>query len=555
MEKNIKIKILDNLGKIYEESRDCRLDGKFLKKIDNELSFLAAYFRTTKSQAFFVALVLALNYKGDSVDLNDLIDYLDCNPMTILKHSDDLEHLYTQGIFQKQKSRHRANIFGANDQFTINAKVSEAILKNKPMPDFQQEKMTDFLLLLQKITDWVQERDDQEIATIELFSQADELLSVNGHFPLLREINAMKLGRENALIYLYLLWQTLLGNSSTDIGLTLKSIFDNATRQVSIMQKILAGDHVLIRKNLIETVASGFFNDTEMKLSNRSIDLINDCGIKLFINKEKRDNIFKPADIRERELFFSETEMDQLFLLKELMEEQKLQETQKRLANKNMSTGITVLLHGAPGTGKTEVVKQMAREAKRELMKVEISQSKSAWFGESEKIIKKVFAEYKSFAMESERTPILFFNEADAIFSKRREIGSFSVAQTENAIQNIILEELENFEGILVATTNLTNNLDNAFERRFLFKIRFQKPDHAIRTSIWKSKLPFLKSKDCQALAEQYDFSGGQIDNVVRKSEIHEIIHGDKVRLEDLIMFCDNEMLAVRKSNMGFVSK
>jgi len=79
MEENMKLKILDSIGKVFEESRDCRLEDQFFMKIDKELSFLATYFRTTKSQAFFIALVFALNYKGDSVDLNDLIDYLDCN--------------------------------------------------------------------------------------------------------------------------------------------------------------------------------------------------------------------------------------------------------------------------------------------------------------------------------------------------------------------------------------------------------------------------------------------------------------------------------------------
>ncbi len=143
MEKNIKQKILGSIGKVYDEANDCRLEDQFLVKIEKELSFLAAYFRTTKSQAFFIALVFALNYKGDAVDLNDLIDYLDCNPMTILKYSDDLEGLYAKGIFYKKKSRHRINLSGANDQFTINSKISEAILKNKPMPDFRQEKMTD----------------------------------------------------------------------------------------------------------------------------------------------------------------------------------------------------------------------------------------------------------------------------------------------------------------------------------------------------------------------------------------------------------------------------
>lgn len=174
------------------------------------------------------------------------------------------------------------------------------------------------------------------------------------------------------------------------------------------------------------------------------------------------------------------------------------------------------------------------------------------WFGESEKIIKRIFTDYKAFAKECERTPILLFNEADAIISKRRGIRNSAVSQTENTIQNILLEELENFEGILIATTNLASNLDNAFERRFLFKIRFNKPHNSIRAKIWKLKMPYLSIQDCDLLAEKFDFSGGQIDNVLRKSEIHEIIYGEKVTLAKLIAFCSEETLDNNIMKIGF---
>jgi AAA+ superfamily predicted ATPase len=114
------------------------------------------------------------------------------------------------------------------------------------------------------------------------------------------------------------------------------------------------------------------------------------------------------------------------------------------------------------------------------------------------------------------------------------------------------LEELENFEGILIATTNLANNLDSAFERRFLFKIRFQKPSISIRAKIWKSKLPFLTLQDCNILAEKYDFSGGQIDNVLRKNEMHEIIHGEKGNVKKLMVFCSEETLVSNRVKIGF---
>jgi SpoVK/Ycf46/Vps4 family AAA+-type ATPase len=118
-------------------------------------------------------------------------------------------------------------------------------------------------------------------------------------------------------------------------------------------------------------------------------------------------------------------------------------------------------------------------------MPVDISKTKSMWFGQSEKIIKDIFDRYRSRVKQAQKTresiPILLLNEADAVICKRRETEGSNLAQTENAMQNIILEEMEKLEGILIATTNLTQNMDKAFERRFLFKVEFEKPCHSLQ--------------------------------------------------------------------------
>jgi SpoVK/Ycf46/Vps4 family AAA+-type ATPase len=106
------------------------------------------------------------------------------------------------------------------------------------------------------------------------------------------------------------------------------------------------------------------------------------------------------------------------------------------------------------------------------------------------------------------------------------------------------LEEIENFEGILIATTNLANNMDNAFERRFLFKVEFKKPSVSVKSQIWKSKLPHMSDDDCKFLASHFDFSGGQIDNIVRKKEIYEIVYGKESDFQTLIQFCREESLS-----------
>src|SRR5690554_2339245 len=191
----------------------------------------------------------------------------------------------------------------------------------------------------------------------------------------------------------------------------------------------------------------------------------------------KRSDVLTAKDIKFRQLFFDGETSSQLDLLKRSLQQEQLEAIRERLRKRGLTDGIAALFYGAPGTGKTEMAKQLALATGRDIMKVEISKTKSMWYGESEKIIKKVFSDYADFAAECEKVPLLLFNEADAVFSKRQAIGHSNVVKTENAIQNIILEELENFRGILVATTNLQDNLDPAFERRFLFKVRFSKPD------------------------------------------------------------------------------
>ncbi len=552
MENNIKVRILESIGKIYEKSNKCKLEDSFFQKNDHELSFLSEYFRTTKSQSFFISLVFALNYKGDTVDLNDLIEYLDCNPMKILAYHDDFKILHTSGIFEKERVFQKFKLPGSTDQYTINEKISEAILNNEPMPEIIEPKITDVFELLEKIYHLGEQRNTTEITTRKLLEQASELIAAHLDFPLIKRIMQFKLSMSDVILYLYLIWKTIMGRRSVSISIALEGIFDNVTVRVNYMQKILSNDNELIKNNLIKIIETHFFNDTEMKLTDYSKDLLKECEINLFQIKVKTENVISPNDIPYRELIFSKSEMEQLFLLKDLLKEEQFKEIQNRLSDKNLAKGVTALLHGAPGTGKTEIIKQIAKENNRELMKVDISETKSMWFGESEKIIKAVFTDYAEFAKECVRTPILFFNEADAIISKRKDVGSSSIIQTENAIQNIILEELENFEGILIATTNLVNNLDAAFERRFLFKIKFQKPDVSIRTRIWQLKMPFLTEEESILLAEKFDFSGGQIDNILRKKEIHEIIHGEKVSLTKLISFCSEETLLNNTVKIGF---
>ena len=150
--------------------------------------------------------------------------------------------------------------------------------------------------------------------------------------------------------------------------------------------------------------------------------------------------------------------------------------------------------------------------------------------------------------------PILLFNEADAIFGIRQSGAERAVDKMENSIQNIILQEMEDLDGILIATTNLTANLDKAFERRFLYKVRFNKPSLEAKVSIWKAMMGELSDKEAIQLANDYDFSGGQIENVSRKKTIRSIIDCAEPSFMEIKKFCDEENMGERpvRKPIGF---
>jgi SpoVK/Ycf46/Vps4 family AAA+-type ATPase len=174
---------------------------------------------------------------------------------------------------------------------------------------------------------------------------------------------------------------------------------------------------------------------------------------------------------------------------------------------------MNILLYGMPGTGKTFAAGSIANSLGRELVQIDAPQLKSHYYGDSQQIVKDCFQKMRKMS-KCENPPVFLLNEADQLIHTRLDLGQ-SCASTENAIQNIILEELETFPGIFLATTNLLENIDEAFFRRFNYKIEFPLPDADCRRQLWKLHLPETipgaKYIDIDFLAETYLLTGGQI--------------------------------------------
>lgn len=327
--------------------------------------------------------------------------------------------------------------------------------------------------------------------------------------------------------------------------------------RIKALDEFKGEKHNLQKLDFVEmrTESSIFGEYNAIVLTDKGKRLYFEEDADIFVEKVDPKELICHGDIAPKQLFFSGDEQRQLSMVGDSLRQDNYISLVDRLGAKGLSKGIAVLLYGAPGTGKTESVLQWARETGRDVVHVDLSASKSMWYGESEKIVKGIFTRYRNQCRRSAVKPILLFNEADGLFSKRKDISDGrSVDQTENTIQNIILEEMEKLDGILIATTNLQENLDAAFERRFLFKIKLDKPSVEAKSKIWDSKLPSLNAAESQRLAENFDFSGGEIDNIVRKATMQEVLSGKAPDMDSLMALCREEKISSNASSkrIGF---
>ncbi|RDU65000.1 AAA family ATPase [Helicobacter didelphidarum] len=188
----------------------------------------------------------------------------------------------------------------------------------------------------------------------------------------------------------------------------------------------------------------------------------------------------------------------------------------------NAGIDSKILLYGDSGTGKTTSAYALAKDLKQKILSLDCSKILSMYVGESEKNVRKIFDEYHAIVKRAKQYPILLLDEADQLLSTRNDVAS-SASRMYHQMQNIFLEQIEKFNGILIATTNLVDSLDSAFSRRFHYKIRFEKPNFDLRVKIWKLHLPknavFATSKnDIATKLAKFELSGGQIKLIVENT-------------------------------------
>jgi len=539
---------------IANEAVNSDLSDQFIRSVKGSADEISAFLGCNRTQSILFSVICNLNFSNKTVSLEQIATWVGCNPITVAGYLNEIDDLRSKKIIRKETEEKKNNAKSISTlSWSVNPDIFNALTKGEAISR-PRRRISDSYELIKAVSCLIDQCASDEITFHEMWREISNIEKKNSTIEFLKEVKRMIPDRFERILFIHLCNEYYTGNINLELIPKIRLITPDERHQLELRLTISNGNSHLVEQGLLEIRETFFRSEIEVRLSPKAVELLFKDNKKLIagLRKEKSTDLISSKEIKHKKLFYNRDEKEKLNFVEQLLRPGNYSSLIKRLERSGNNTGIAMLFSGLPGTGKTESVYQIARNTGRDICQVNISDTKSKWFGESERLIKEVFDRYLNLCKDVETKPILLFNEADGIFSTRKKIGDSNVDQTENAIQNIILQEMEDLKGILIATTNMTQNLDKAFDRRFLYKIQFEKPSVEARFHIWKDKIPSLREVTAQRLAETHDLSGGQIDNVARKYLMYRILQGKIPSPQQIDSWCREETARQESKKIGY---
>lgn len=546
MTKNKNMDLLAAVEQIVSKAMGSGLSSEFYRKADRAIRYVSEKMDLTREQAVLMALFID-NSDDSSILIGDICKFLDCRTTRILMCMNDIDVLEKRELIRCSRE-------GKHMSYRVPFEVVQAFRN-----DVKYAPKDCSGLSIQELFGEIENifglRNSNELTYEATAEKIKYLFDCNGQLLYVQKVRSYNLPEDEEM--LLILFSHLFVNNNDDCIRyhDLDFLFDKHA-WYRIKGHLSEGSHILQREKMIEFSNSGGFADRDSFCMTTwaKRQLFKELNLLSLNENIKRGDLIMHSDINPKRLFYDDKVSSRIEELGSLLDPGKYNQVHDRMKEAGFRCGFACLFYGEPGTGKTETALQLARQTGRDILQVNISQIKSMWVGESEKNIKQIFDNYRSLVSERRVTPVLLFNEADAIIGKRQEGAERAVDKMENSLQNIILQEMETLDGILIATTNLAQNMDKAFERRFLYKIKFERPTAEARMSMWTEMIPALKEEDVRYLAAKYDFSGGQIENIARHYTIGNILHGaTDDMVGEIAAYCESERLVTKEiRKIGF---
>lgn len=523
------MEIIKVLNKLNDNSKDLLSNEILLNNFCNEIDLVTSFFKLNLKESILIS-VLSINYlNGEKINFVKAMRLLGFNSIEILKNSAYIKCYKTKGWIKCRRKMFSSNII----EYDFTKNFIDAILNNneklleRKKPKTLSEAIIEIRkLILNNSTDY----DLDEFIDVTLI----EINEYTNYGLIDKILNNNEIDEFEKLIIFWILFDFLEGKKSFDFDMVLNKIIQDPYYILNYKTKIKNCKSNLFKLEYFTFDYSDFGNLENIVLGKKLENLVN--IEKIIPNYSGPKNIrncklIKYNKIDYKKLFFNEENLNNIEIINHVLDQKNYTKIIKQLTSNLVSSNLSIILYGLPGTGKTEYIKQLAKLTKRDIYQVDISNIKDLWVGNSEKNLKLIFNEYNQVLKTNKKTPILLFNEADAILGKRINVSS-SVDQVFNSLQNILLQELEDFNGIFVATTNNITNIDNAFDRRFVFKIELQLPNESTRYLILKENFPEINDDVVLKIARLYKLSGGQITNIKKRILLDTLVRKSSDKLD-----------------------
>jgi hypothetical protein len=514
-----------------------------------EIKELLKFFNISYEELVILSLLIDGGIRQEEIGIDVFLEHFGGGLSGLSDINQSLHSLISKGyVVSTIKNKFSKTLIKQN--FQVDEKVYEAILYNKKERlEFKPAK--NFTELLKNIHEIYTKRCDGCYDANTLKKLIEKELSSAKKFDQLEWLNSFSdLSLEDKILFLFAAYTHQKDEEQIDLEYHIKQIEDNFSKQKSLRDSIANKTSMLIKNDLLFKSEDGFVFDEFVGLTKKASRAL----FQKESNKEKKfvystATIVLPESIVLEELFYNESEWEQINTIEKILSIEKHQQVVNQLEENGLAKGISILFNGFSGTGKTATAKRIAKITNRPLFCVDVEKVVNKWIGDSEKSTKKIFDEYYEFCKECEQTPILFFNE-DSIFSKRVEV-SHSSDRTHNSMQNILLEQMEQFTGISIVTSNHAEKLDKAFERRFLYKVEFEKPSKETQQKLLRNAFHDVSKETIENTLENYSFTGGQIYNIRKKYIMQSIINDTDID-SLFIKLCKDEIKTKTNSKIGF---
>jgi AAA+ superfamily predicted ATPase len=553
--------ILDNIFKFqYQLSKEFQEVSTLTQTTLPTQKKIAKYFLKANypeirgNTLFFYCTILSISLEENCIDNMTVASALNINRNDLVKLRYELivNELVEKGYIEKRNSSYSRR--SERREVMVSPEIYEAILLDKELKK-NEITVDDLYGLTITAKNYLDEIENGKVTLSFAVLKLKEL-SNRIDSPFTKFIKNYEIGEAEFLVLMICVWDFLNepNDHKVSVNRILDSVFDkkNASQLFRMKQSYMFGFNQLFDKKLIQKVdREEMVSNNSIKLHDRVVEIIEtDPSITIQQKTFKELTQIEEKDIPK--LFYN-TKVDAEFQkMKSLLEPEKFKLVLNNFEQAQLPSHANILLYGESGTGKTEMARALS--VGKMVYNIDVSEWKSMYYGRSQQIVKEHFKKFSKMCFAYPNQCVMVLNEADSLLGKRNTANS-ATDETSNAIQSILLESIENLPNgsLLIATTNMNNLLDDAFSRRFLFKIHVDLPNYETSFQIWKHYLAGY-SDDLYSKLGRLGLSGGFISNIAKKVAIDKIILGDEVTENTILEWAVQESNYSKKlsSPMGF---